>query len=179
MLKVLMHKMINGFESRYAYDASYMHEINSVSASATIRLMMLSGMTNFKGSDRSIWGGAALAATLHGDCGPCAQLIVDRLLEQGLDARELTACVDNDWSNAAVTGLGFRFARATLNNQQDLDSLRSEILKNHGESALVAASFASVSYPVYPLLKRALGSAESCQSLVIGDHQNVTVRPSQ
>ena len=178
MFKALLHKMINRLESSYAYDASYMHEINSVSPSATIRLMMLSGMTNFQGSDKSIWGGAALAATLHGDCGPCAQLIIDRLLEQGLDALELTACVQNDWPNAAATGLGFRFARATLNNEAGLESLRTDILENHGESALIAASFASVSYPIYPLLKRALGSAESCQSLAIGEQHNVTVQPS-
>ena len=69
MFKSLLFKMIRKFESSYDYDASYMHQINSVSASATIRLMMLSGITNYQGTNKSIWGGAALAATLRGDCG--------------------------------------------------------------------------------------------------------------
>jgi hypothetical protein len=165
--------MINKFESHYGYDASYMHDINSISASATIRLMMLSGMTNYCGTDKSVWGGAALAATVYGDCGPCAQLVIDRLIEQGLDAKQLTACINKDWRTADAMGLGFRFAQATLNNSHCLEILRSDILEKHGDTALIAASFATVSYPVYPLLKRALGSAKACQKLVIGEYQAV------
>jgi len=175
MLKSFLHKMISKFESSYDYDAGYMHNINSISPSATVRLMMLSGMTNYQGPEKSIWGGAALAATLHGDCGPCAQLIIDRLLEQGLDSKELIACIHKDWPKASTTGLGFRFAYATLSNQECLESLRVEILEKHGEAALIAASYATVSYPVYPLLKRALGSAEACQSLEIGEHKSIKV----
>ncbi len=173
MFKLMLSKMINKFESHYDYDASYMHDINSISASATTRLMMLSGMTNYSGSNKTIWGGAALAATLHGDCGPCAQLVIDRLIEQGLDAKQLIACINKDWLTAADTGLGYRFAQATLCNLENLEPLRGEILKKHGDKALIAASFATVSYPVYPLLKRALGSAKACQKLVIGEYQAV------
>ena len=175
MFKAIVSKLISKFESNYNYDASYMHEINAVSASASLRLMMLSGMTNFEGSNKSIWGGAALAATLHGDCGPCAQLMVDRLIEQNFSEQELIACIDADWAVAADVGLGFSFAKAVLNNHHNLDSLRADILNKHGESALVAASFATASYPVYPLLKRALGSAEACQSLMIGEHNKPVV----
>lgn len=173
MFKIILSKMIKKFESHYDYDASYMHDINSVSASATTRLMMLSGMTSYSGSNKSVWGGAALAATLHGDCGPCAQLVIDRLIEQGLDAKQLTACINKDWLTAADTGLGFRFAQATICNTEDLELLRGDILKKHGDTALIAASFATVSYPVYPLLKRALGSAKACQKLLIGEYQAV------
>lgn len=175
MFKAFLHKVINKFESSYDYDARYMHKINSASPSATIRLMMLSGMTNFQGDDKSIWGGAALGATLHGDCGPCAQLMVDRLMGQGLDATELRACIHKNWADASATGLGFRFAHATLNNEQNLESLRADILKKHGETALIAASFATVSYPVYPLLKRALGAAQACHTVVIGDHKSIKI----
>ncbi|MBL4671191.1 MAG: hypothetical protein JKX81_02935 [Arenicella sp.] len=178
MFRAMLHKMISGFESKYDYDASYMHEINDISSAATFRLMLLSGMTNFQGPEKSIWGGAALAATLHGDCGPCAQLIIDRLLEQGLDADQLAACISQDWPVAMATGLGYRFARATLDNESGLDALRSEIREKYGEAALIAASFATVSYPAYPLLKRALGTAESCQSLKIGEHQDVKIGDS-
>ena len=179
MFRALMHKMITSFEAKYDYDAAYMHDINEVSASATVRLMMLSGMTSFQGPDKSVWGGAALAATLHGDCGPCAQLIIDRLLSEGLAANELTACIRHDWPSAAGAGLGFRFAQAVLNNDQEVEALRVEIRNGYGEGVLVAASFAAVSYPVYPLLKRALGSAVSCQSLVIGDYQDVKIGARQ
>ncbi len=175
MFKSLLRKMIRKFELSYDYDASYMHKINSISPSATIRLMMLSGMTNFQGPEKSIWGGAALAATLQENCGSCAQLMIDRLLEQNLDSAELIACIHKDWPNALTTGLGFRFAYATLNNEACLTSLRAEILEKHGETALIAASYATVSYPVYPLLKRALGAVEACQNFEIGEYKNSKV----
>ncbi|RBP50640.1 hypothetical protein [Arenicella xantha] len=177
MLKSILSKMIRKFESHYDYDASYMHDINAISASATTRLMMLSGMTNYSGTNKPIWGGAALAATLYGDCGPCAQLVIDRLLEAGVDAKQLTACINNDWPTAGTTGLGFRFAHATLHNLDNLDLLRNEIVEKYGDKTLLAASFATVSYPVYPLLKRALGSAKACQKLMIGEYQAVIEPP--
>jgi len=175
IFKTLLHKTISKFESNYNYDASYMHDINKVSPGATFRLMLLSPMSNFQGPDKHIWGGSALAATLYGDCGPCAQLAIDRLLEQGLDQNQLKACLQHNWSMAGETGLGYRFADAVHQNDANLESLRDEIRENYGEQAVIAASFAAVSYPVYPLLKRALGSAKACQSLVVGEHQNVKV----
>jgi len=173
MFRALIRKMISNFESKYDYNASYMHEINQISPSATAKLMMLSGMANFQGPDKSIWGGAALAATLHGDCGPCAQLMIDRLMEQGLDSEELTACVQQNWPNAKSVGVGYRFARAVINNDSELEVLRAQIRQTYGDVALLAASYATVSYPAYPLLKRALGFSEACQSLVIGQDRNV------
>ncbi len=173
MLRAFFCKMISNFESKYDYNARYMHEINQISPAAIARLMMLSGITNFQGSDKSIWGGAALAATLHGDCGPCAQLVIDRLIEQGLDSKELAACVQQTWANAGSVGVGYRFAHAVINNDSELETLRTQIRQTYGKDALLAASFATVSYPAYPLLKRALGFSQACQSLAVGEDRNV------
>ena len=161
--------MIRNFELRYNYDASYMREINQVSASATIRLLSFSGITNYRGKEQAVWGGAALAATLHGDCGPCAQLMVDRLLELKLAPEQIQACFAGDFEGAGSLGLGYQFAQAVLTNSTAIEALAEKIKTNYGQESLIAAAYAASTYATYPLLKRALGHAEACQMLKLAD----------
>lgn len=175
MIRWLLNKMINGFEKRYDYDAQYMREINQVSPSAIIRLLSFSGITNYRGNELSVWGGAALASTLHGDCGPCAQLMVDRLLELELNPADIQACVQGDYLSAGATGLGYQFALAVLNNSDDIDQLAAQIKTSYGPESHIAAAFAASTYSTYPLLKRALGHAKTCQLISLGDGVTVPV----
>lgn len=169
MIKPILNFIISKFEAKHSYNSDYLREITDTSASASMRLMLLSGMTGYTGNKSPVWGGAALAGTLHGDCGPCAQLIVDQLIEMKFDTAELRACINSDWQAAGATGLGFRFAQAVLNNSDNVSQLRNEIVSNHGKEALTAAAFATTSYPVYPFLKRAMGYDQSCASIQFGD----------
>lgn len=175
MIRAILHKIIRLFENRYNYDAGYMHEINDVSRSATIRLLSFQGITNYRGNEVAIWGGSALAATLHGDCGPCAQLMVDRLLELKLEPSQIQACLQHNFEAAGSTGLGYQFAQAVLNNTADISSLADKIKSDHGQEALIAAAYAASTYTTYPLLKRALGCAQSCQQITLNDGYQVNI----
>ncbi len=93
MLKYILHTMIRRFERQHTYDATYMHEIIDISPRAMISLNKISGMANFVGPEKSVWAGAALAATLNEDCGPCAQLTLDSLEAHGIDLSKLEACL--------------------------------------------------------------------------------------
>jgi hypothetical protein len=163
MIRFILEKMIRSFEQRYGYDASYMHEINSVSTSATIRLFSFGGITNYRGKELPVWGGAALGATMHGDCGPCAQLMVDRLLELELAPERIQACLQADYLSAGSMGLGYQFAQAVLANSSEIEVLAEQIKSTYGQESLIAAAYAASTYSTYPLLKRALGQAQSCQ----------------
>ena len=167
MLKWLLHRLTDRFESRYQYDAAYLHEIIDVSPAASLRLSKLRSITSYSGPYPEPWAGAALAATLHGDCGPCAQLVVDMLLEAGIRAEQLQACLESDWATAADVGLGYRFARATLNGSGEVDALRERIVHRFGQHGLIAIAYATSTFEVYPRLKRALGFHQHCQSLDI------------
>lgn len=175
MIRWLLHKMTRQFEARYQYNGDYMHEVYDISTSAGIRLSLLPMLSQYRGPNVDIWAGAALASTLDGDCGPCAQLIVDMALEAGANAEHLSRCVQGDPASAETVGLGFRFAQAAINDQTDANDLREEIIAGYGKEASVAAAFTAATSRAYPVLKRALGKGSACTALNIGELQNVRV----
>lgn len=175
MIRNLLEKIVTKFERQYDYDASYMHEINQVSSGALLRLLSFQGITNYRGSEPSIWGGAALAATLHGDCGPCAQLMADRLVELGESTEQIKACLEHCFEGAGNLGLGYQFAQAVLLNSHEIDHLAKRISAEFGQDSLIAAAYAASTYTTYPLLKRALGHAQACQKVRVGDGVEVAV----
>lgn len=175
MIRWLLHKMTRQFESRYQYNGDYMHEVFDVSTSAGLRLSMLPLMSQYRGPNVDIWAGAALASVLDGDCGPCAQLVIDMAIESGANADDLARCVRGDIPNTAAVGLGFRFAQAAIHDDPAADDLRAEIVSRCGEKASVAAAFAAATSRAYPVLKRALGHGAACAKLNVGTHQNVLV----
>lgn len=174
-MRRLLHSLIRKFENQNKYDAAYMHHITAQSRGATVRLLMFSAMTDFRGDNIDVWAGAALKSTLSGDCGPCAQLSLDRSIQLGVNAKKLQACLSEDWPLAQDVGLGFRFASAVLSNCDSIQVLREEIRTKHGETSLIAASYATSCFQTYPLIKRSLGYDLECRQLLINDQ---TVRYS-
>lgn len=175
MLRWLLHKLTRQFEARYQYNGDYMHEIHDISTSAGMRLSMLPLLSQYRGPNIDIWAGAALASTLDGDCGPCAQLIIDMALEAGANAEHLSLCVQGNAETAATVGLGFRFAHAAINDQPNTNDLREEVIASYGKEASLAAAFAAATARAYPVLKRALGQGSACTALTIGESHNVPV----
>lgn len=170
MMKALLKRGIRAFERRYAYDASYMTHVVDSSTAAGLRLSFLPMISQYRGpaSATPIWAGAALASTLDGDCGPCAQLIVDMAVEADVEAHDLSLCLTGDAQQAGDVGLGFRFAQAAIAGGLEIDTLREAIAAKHGEAAVIAASFAAASGRVYPVMKRGLGYAQACHQLQVG-----------
>lgn len=175
MIRWLLHKMTRQFEARYQYNGDYMHEIYDISSSAGIRLSMLPMLSQYRGPNVDIWAGAALASTLDGDCGPCAQLVVDMALEASANPEHLSRCVQGNPASAEAVGLGFRFAQAAINDLPEANDLREEIIAGYGKEASLAAAFAAATSRAYPVLKRALGKGSACAVLNIGELQNVRV----
>jgi hypothetical protein len=175
MIRWLLHKMTRQFEARYRYNGDYMHEVYDISTSAGIRLSMLPLLSQYRGPNIDIWAGAALASVLDGDCGPCAQLVVDMAVEAGASAEHLTRCAQGDAENAATVGLGYRFACAAIHDDPQANDLREEIILSYGKEASLAAAFTAATSRAYPVLKRALGHGAVCSTLNIGEHRNVRI----
>lgn len=175
MIRWLLHKMTRQFEARYQYNGDYMHEVYDISTSAGIRLSMLPLLSQFRGPNIDIWAGAALASVLDGDCGPCAQLVIDMAVEAGANVEHLTRCAQGDAEHAATVGLGFRFAHAAIHDNPQANDLREEIIASYGKEASLAAAFTTATSRAYPVLKRALGHGAICRELNIGEQHNVRV----
>lgn len=170
MLKSFLHKSTSKFENQYGYDAGYMHKIIDVNLGAGFRLGLLPMLSQYRGpkAGQDVWAGAALASTLDGDCGSCAQLIVDQAVEFGVNPKELEACANGQARPDNDCGLGFLFAQNAIVNGPDTLELRAEIVQRYGEEAAVAASFAAACGRIYPVLKRATGDVDACAILRFG-----------
>lgn len=170
MLKSVLHSSTTKFEKQYDYDAGYMHQIIDVSTGAGLRLGLLPLLSQFRGpkSAQDIWAGAALASTLDGDCGSCAQLIVDQAVEIGVNPKELENCAKGNAKTDSDCGLGYLFAQSAIAGGANTLELRAEIVLRHGEKAAVAASFAAACGRIYPVLKRATGEVAACAILRFG-----------
>ncbi|MEO0982541.1 MAG: hypothetical protein AAFX03_07800 [Pseudomonadota bacterium] len=178
MMKFLLHRSIRSFERKAKYDATYWHEVVNAAPGAGARLFGLPMMSQYSGPSTEIWAGASFASALEGDCGPCAQLVLDQALEVGVSADALRACLRRDFEAAGDVGLGFRFAEAAIAGDLALDDLRAEIRAKHGDRAVIAAGFAACSSRAYPVLKRALGHAHACRKLDFGDTEETVLRPA-
>lgn len=167
MLKAILRHGVRRFEERYNYNSDYIRQIIEHSSSAGLRLGILPLVSQYRGPDKAvgIWAGAALASTLDGDCGSCAQLIVDQAREAGVPSNELAACAVGEPDISTDCGLGFLFAQAAIESDLQTDDLRAMIVDRHGEKAAIAAGFAAATGRVYPVVKRSMGQPLECQPL--------------
>lgn len=169
MLRLILHAGARAFERRYSYDSGYMHEVISTTAKAGLGLALFPALVQYRGPKRAVpvWAGATLASTMDGDCGSCAQLVLDMAVEHGANPDHLRACLKADWAAAGGEGLGYRFAVAAILDAPGVDDLAAEIRSQYGRKALTAAAFGAASGRFYPVLKRGLGHAQTCQRLRI------------
>jgi len=170
MLKSILHSSTTKFEKQYNYDAGYMHQIIDASTGAGLRLGLLPMLSQYQGprAAKDVWAGAAFASTLDGDCGSCAQLIVDQAVELGVEPFELEQCAKGEARTDSDCGLGFLFAQAAIIGAPNVLELRDEIVRRYGEKAAVAVSFAAACGRIYPVLKRATGNVGACNILQFG-----------
>lgn len=170
MIRTFLHAQARKFARAFAYDVSYMHEIINASPGAAIALSRLPGFYKYRGpkAGLTVWTGALLASTLEGDCGPCAQLVIDMAIANGADPAALQACAEGRPKDAGAMGLGFRFAAAAIAGDPAADDLRREIRGEFGSRAAISCAFAAASGRIYPVIKRGLGHGQTCQRLDFG-----------
>lgn len=175
MLKSILHNSTSKFENQYDYDADYMHKIIDVNLGAGFRLGLLPMLSQYRGpkAAKDVWAGAALASTLDGDCGSCAQLIIDQAVELGVNPKELEDCAKGRGRTDTDCGLGFLFAQNAIVGGPDILDLRAEIVLRYGQEAAVAASFAAACGRIYPVLKRASGDVDACAILRFESNQQI------
>ncbi len=171
MIRWFLRRGARAFGKKYDYDIDYMEDVIDASSSAGLRLFAFPLISQYRGpkAAQGIWCGALLASTLDGDCGPCAQLVVDLAMEAGVDRSRLQMCTEGRAVEAGDVGLGFRYADAAISGDLGADDLRAEIEQKYGSKAVIAAAFAAASGRFYPIFKRGLGHGAACSRLTLGD----------
>jgi len=170
MIKWFLHRYTRGFERRYSYDATYMHEMVDISPGGFYRFARMQMIGNGWRADspRNAWNAAGIAGALIEDCGPCVQIASDMAMEGGMPGEIIKALLSGTPTDADAQ-LGFDYARALLLGSENLDDLRESIEKKWGKQVLFAISLRAMSARNFPVIKRALGHAKTCQKVRIGN----------
>jgi len=168
MLKWFLHRYIRSMESRYNYDATYLHELADTSTTAFRKYMKAQMAARWRSNVPSpIWHAAGIAGALVEDCGPCVQIASDMAMEAGLAPQTVKALLSGTPAPADAQ-LAFDYGRALLNASENLDDLREQVERRWGKEGAIALSFAPMYARNFPVLKRALGHARACQRVRIG-----------
>jgi hypothetical protein len=113
------------------------------------------------------WCAAGIAGALVEDCGPCVQIASDMAIEAGMRAEIVAALLCGQPTDADVK-LGFDYGRALLLGAGNLDELRDAVAQRWGQRGLVALSLRTMTSRNFPVLKRAMGHAKTCQRVRVG-----------
>ncbi|HEY2444384.1 MAG TPA: hypothetical protein VGI20_01420 [Rhizomicrobium sp.] len=175
MIKRLLHRYTRSFERRYNYDASYMHEMADASPAGFWRFARMQMIGGYWRADAppNAWNAAGIAGALIEDCGPCVQIAANMAMESGMPGDIIQALLSGAPTDADAQ-LGFDYGRALLNASGNLDALREKIESKWGKKALLAMSLRAMTARNFPVIKRALGHAKTCQRVRIGN-ADVTV----
>jgi hypothetical protein len=175
MLKWFFHRYLRRMERRYDYDAAYAHEMLDASPAAFRRFMkMQTAGGNWRAdAPPNAWFAAGIAGALVEDCGPCVQIASDMAMEAGMPGEIIKALLSGAPTDPDAQ-LGFDYGRALLHGSENLDALREKIETKWGKPALLAMSLRAMTGRNFPVIKRAMGHAKTCQRVRIGN-ADVTV----
>ena len=177
MLKWILHRVLDRAFARFQYDATYVHDVLDTSTSGLLKFLMAQPMNlHRQGITHEAWHAAKIATIRHEDCGPCAQLVVDMALQDGVASSVVRAIVARDFELLPPDAeLGLRFAEAVAGHEST-DPWREETLRRFGHDGLVSLAFAMAQTRTYPTMKRVLGYAHVCERLRVGDDEIVAAR---
>lgn len=169
MIGRFLHRNIRGMEKKYGYDATYMHELMDGSLSAFLRFaaIQMSGGTFRGGAPTNAWFAAGIAGALMEDCGPCVQIASDIAIEQGMKGEIIKQLLSGEPTDADAQ-LGFDYGRALVAASENLDELREKIEAKWGKKALMALTLRTMTARNFPVIKRAMGHAKTCQRVRVG-----------
>ncbi|MGD9600674.1 MAG: hypothetical protein AB7O21_05110 [Gammaproteobacteria bacterium] len=164
MLKALLARSIRAFERRYDYDMGYGHALLSASLPGFLRFLAVTSLSpRPDGVPPAAWYAAKIAATMHGDCGPCTQLVIRMAADAAVPGATLRAVVAHDLSALdADTALGLRYATAVLTRTAELPALQADVLARWGARGLASLALAVTAASLFPTLKVALGHGHAC-----------------
>ncbi|HET6157479.1 MAG TPA: hypothetical protein VFE34_03970 [Dongiaceae bacterium] len=178
MLKWFMKRQLRAFGDAFGYDTSYGQELVDADPAAGFALARLSKVAAYRAdAPAAAWYAAKIVAAMREDCGPCVQLGVSMAEQGGVSESDLRAIIAGDVGRmSAEASLGYRFAKAVLDRNEQLDDLREEIVQRWGRKALGAIAINIVTTRTFPAMKYALGHGQSCQSVEIG---GVAIAPNK
>jgi len=169
-----MHKriakfMLSDFAKSYDYDVGYLEHMAEVSPGAFYRYLLCTPFaTHRKKAPPKSYLITKLVATKYFDCGPCLRLVINMAREAKIDDKLIhAALLGNESELPEDLVVARRYAIAvTEQDAAALLSLEEKIVQRWGEGALTEMAVAVAFAAFFPILRRGMGHAHSCEPVI-------------
>ncbi len=180
MRKILARRALAAFARRYDTDTAYAEHMLDTAPGTFFRFFRAMRITYHRERvPARAARAAAIAATLHEDCGPCTHITVAMAREAGLPDAEIEAVLTDDTeAMTEETACAVRFARALVEGRADRHAARDTVRARWGEAGVVDLTIATQFSRLYPMLKAGLGYDQTCRQVTVGDRTVVPHRPA-
>lgn len=169
MIRRLALRQIDRFERQVGASLDYVRFMVKTSLRASLKFAKFVRLSSYRRVlSADTQAVAAIVATRAADCGPCVQMAV-RLAQQSGASREVLAAAVERRPDDLPKDLGdvYRFAEAVTHQSHDLDELRERVRARYGDEGLVELALTIGFTTVFPITKRALGYAISCEQTTV------------
>lgn len=169
MHKAIAKKLLSGFAKNYDYDVEYLEHMADVSPGAFYRYLLCSPLATYrKKSPARAYLTAKMVSTKHFDCGPCLRLVINMAREAGMEDKLIhAALMGNESDLPQDMVLGMRYATAVVQKESTtLLEQEAQIVERWGEAALNEMAVAVAFAAFFPILRRGVGHAHSCEPVL-------------
>ncbi len=167
MLRRIVLSRLDAEEKKLGERVDYVRHIVRVSLSAFFRFLKGVSFGSYrKKLAADAWAVARIVAVRDEDCGPCLQTVVNLARQEGVPVEVLRAALDRQPGQLpADLADVYHFTEEVVQATYQEAELRERIRKRYGEEALVELALAIAGCRIYPVVKRVLGYAMSCQKV--------------
>lgn len=166
MIKAIISRSLNSFTKKYDYDTAYMQEILAADPRAIIKLGLARTLFDYsRPLPPTTWHAARVRAVQSADCGPCLELAIKLAEENGVTHETVVSILKGKVAEPDLQ-LAVDFTDAVLANAPEHFDLVERARERFGIEGCNALSIAVVGGIFYPVYKRGLGYAKTCQPIL-------------
>ncbi|HQY42927.1 MAG TPA: hypothetical protein PK450_02020 [Paracoccaceae bacterium] len=166
MIRFLLLRRLRAFGRRFDYDVTYMEEILSEDLAGFLKFYGVTLLSSHGfGLPKGPLHAAKFVATRAAGCGPCVQLVVALAAVDGVVPEDLARAGREGAQADPDMRLAAHFAQAVVDQAPDLPLLAQEVQARWGRRGLIGLAAAIATAQFYPMMKRAMGHAQSCDIL--------------
>lgn len=169
MLKAILRSRIDAADRRLGVSSDYLKYMLQTSLTGFLKFAKVFAPSAYRAKlPAGVYHAARIVATQDADCGPCVQIVVNLALADGISAETLRAVLDREYSRLAPELVEVvQFTEHVVRGTYEEEALRSSLKQRYGDAGLVELAIAISMVRVYPIAKRVLGYAASCEKVKV------------
>ena len=169
MLRFIIFKKLASEERKLGESVDYVRHIVRTSLSAFLRFAKIFSIATYrKALPIDAKRVAEIVASRDEDCGTCVQIGINLAKADGVSVDVLTAVVDREPDKLSPQLRDVvLFTEAVVTSSSAVDELRVKVEGHYGAAGLVELSLAIATSRFFPIVKRSLGYATSCELVTL------------